>query len=62
MSSKVSRVSPIQEFRDKPSKTHHNKDTRSCSHEGCSVKLSRYNLTYYCSVHERIHTSPKSLI
>lgn len=57
-----SRVSPVQEFRDKPSKTNKDTSRRICSHDDCSVILSRYNLTSYCSVHEALYVSFKSLI
>jgi len=44
-------VSVVQEFRDKPSKVHKDKN-RYCQHHNCTVKLSIYNFTIYCSVHE----------
>jgi hypothetical protein len=47
-------MAPIQEFRDRPSKVN-KKQNRFCLHEQCKVKLSRYNFTDYCSVHESIY-------
>lgn len=59
----MSILSPIQEYRDKPSKVHeHANLIRTCCHEDCKVKLSKYNLTSYCYTHERLYVDFKSVI
>ena len=59
----MSALSPIQQFRDKPSKTHKDsKTTRLCMHEGCAIVLSRYNLASYCVIHEKEHPDFKSVV
>jgi hypothetical protein len=59
----MSSLFPIQEFRDKPSKTHKDANTlRICMHDDCKVKLSRYNLTSYCVLHEKEHPDFKAVI
>jgi hypothetical protein len=58
----MSSLAVIQEFRDKPSKTHASKIKRSCQHEDCTTVLSVYNLTDYCSIHESKYTTLKDSI
>lgn len=58
----MNNISVIQEFRDKPSKINDQKKINICQHELCTTKLSIYNFTFYCSLHERIYTSVKSCI
>lgn len=35
---------------------------RNCLHEDCNVKLSFYNDTDYCSLHQRYHTDARNVI
>lgn len=58
----MSSLAVIQEFRDKPSKTHVSKTKRRCEHKDCTTILSVYNLTNYCSIHESQHTLLKDSI
>lgn len=59
----MSILAPIQEFRDKPSKVHKDAGSiRVCDHENCETKLSRYNLTSYCCIHEGLYVDFKSVI
>jgi hypothetical protein len=51
----MKQMSPIQEFRDRPSKKRSSDKPCNCQHEGCAVKLSIYNMTSYCSSHERLY-------
>jgi hypothetical protein len=58
----MTNISVIQEFRDKPSKVDDQKNVSICQHESCTTKLSIYNFTSYCFLHERIHTSIKNFL
>lgn len=51
----MNKLSAIQEYRDKPSKVNSNNQPRQCMHDDCKVRLSRYNLTSYCAIHEHIY-------
>jgi len=55
-------VSPLQEVRTKPSKRHKDKSVRFCQKKDCTTKLSVYNLTSYCSIHEKLFSSQKDFI
>lgn len=59
----MSVLAAVQEYRDKPSKVHKDANSvRICNHENCKIKLSRYNLTSYCSAHERLYVDFKSVV
>lgn len=59
----MSVLSPIQEYRDKPSKMHKDANLiRTCNHEGCNIKLSKYNLTSYCCTHETLYVDFKTVV
>lgn len=58
----VSTLAPVQQVRTKPSKRHPSNESRFCSHKGCSVKLSIYNLSSYCSPHERLNAQLSDLL
>lgn len=55
-SNSSSKAFPLQEVRSKPVRKHFSKLPRFCEHEECRVKLSVYNMSYYCSIHEKYHT------
>lgn len=55
-------VSPVQEFRDKPSKTNKVQEKRICQHSDCKTVLSIYNFDNYCSLHYRLYVDLKSVI
>ena len=46
----------------KPSKTRKPSDPLFCTHPGCKIKLSIYNLTNFCSVHESENFNIKNSI
>lgn len=46
----------------RPSKKRPSTLPTHCQHEGCTIKLSIYNMTNYCTIHERLHSDTKNQI
>lgn len=59
---RISKASPLQEVRTKPSKSVDSNKIRICQHKKCKIRLSRYNFADYCVLHERYHSDSKNFI
>jgi len=55
-------VFALEEIRTRPSKKNKDTSLRFCSHSDCTTKLSVYNLTSYCSIHEKLFAVLKDFI
>ena len=59
---RIGKISPLQEFRDKPSKSVDSNQLRICQDEDCNTRLSKYNFSNYCVIHERYYSNSKEFI
>ena len=50
---RIGKISPLQEFRDKPSKSVDSNQLRICQDEDCNTRLSKYNFSNFADMFYR---------